>query len=200
MTDTQQCQIPWKLNLSRYDNIPILLCLLPQFTSHDWKEIQMANNLGMAQLQPEAIPLQSMQTAAKGTISSLVWGQENILPSERQQLPDSSSRLVSTWLFQQQLLHQQLFYVSSKKMKCRMGAGWNRAGNQSSGWAVCTWKNVWAQWLQLKITWKLVWLLHSWQSLPSTSCDAPGWLWWTLPHQFQAGNREEQKSGRDRVW
>lgn len=31
--------------------MPILFCLLPQFTSHDWKAVKVANNLGMVQLQ-----------------------------------------------------------------------------------------------------------------------------------------------------
>lgn len=83
----------------------------------------MANNPGMVQLQhnsrPETILLQSMQAAAKGTISSFAWGHihgQEIDSSlrERQQLPDSSSRLVSIWLFQQQVLHQQLFCVIQK--------------------------------------------------------------------------------------
>lgn len=69
----------------------------------------------------------------------------------RQQLPDSSSRLVSIWLFQQQVLHQQLFYVSSKNMKYWMGAQWTQPTEQSTdlGWKLkildeifCTQKTV----------------------------------------------------------
>lgn len=155
----------------------------------------MANNPGMVQLQhnsrPETILLQSMQAAAKGTISSFAWGHihgQEIDSSlrERQQLPDSSSRLVSIWLFQQQVLHQQLFCVSSKNMKCRTGAGWTQpteqntqAENCNSGWAVCTWKSVWAQWLWC-MTWyseRITWKLDGHPVLPAVT--AQYFLWYS---------------------
>lgn len=122
----------------------------------------------------------------------------------------ATPRLVSIWLFQQQVLHQQLFYVSSKNMKCGMGSGWTQPTEQNrlelkikTVRAVCTWKKLW-----VIAVYDLIQLKHHLEAglplcAPGSYCPVPSlmlqWLWWALHHKYEAGNREEQKSGRERV-
>lgn len=131
----------------------------------------------------------------KGTISSLARGhihsQQIDSPlRKRQQLPDSSSRLVSIWLFQQQVLHQQCCTRLKITTVDELFALGRACEHKDCGVWLDTAKGSPESWIAT---------LCSQQLLPSTFSDAPRWLWWTLYHKYEAGNREEQKSRRDRI-